>query len=130
MLDFLEGPPIAFKQRLTPMKRLATPQLSHFHRRLCPEALLLLGVALVFCTTRIATADGEFNHRGNILITDQFNNRVIEIDPAGKIVWHFGNGPNDFSANSLVGTNSAEPLGVLTLMAGTGTPHGGDPLAR
>jgi hypothetical protein len=111
------------------MKRLATPQLSHFHRRLCPEALLLLGVALVFCTTRIATADGEFNHRGNILITDQFNNRVIEIDPAGKIVWHFGNGPSDFSANSIVGTNDAERVGGLTLMAGTGIPPGVDPLA-
>jgi hypothetical protein len=129
MLDFLEGPSIAFKQRLTPMKKLATPQQSHFHRRLCPEALLLFGVALVFCTTRIATADGEFNQRGNILITDQFNNRVIEIDRAGKIVWHFGNGPTDFSANSIVGTNDAERVGRLTLMAGTGIPPGVDPLA-
>jgi hypothetical protein len=129
MLDFLEGPSIAFKQRLTPMKKLATPQQSHFHRRLCPEALLLFGVALVFCTTRIATADGEFNQRGNILITDQFNYRVIEIDRAGKIVWHFGNGPTDFSANSIVGTNDAERVGRLTLMAGTGIPPGVDPLA-
>jgi hypothetical protein len=111
------------------MKRLSPPQLSHFHRRLCPEALLLLGVALVFCTTRIATANDEFNHRGNILITDQFNNRVIEIDPAGKIVWHFGNGPSDFSADSIVGTNDAERVGGLTLMAGTGIPPGIDPLA-
>jgi hypothetical protein len=129
VLDFLEGPSIAFKQRLTAMKRLSPPQLSHFHRRLCPEALLLLGVALVFCTTRIATANDEFNHRGNILITDQFNNRVIEIDPAGKIVWHFGNGPSDFSADSIVGTNDAERVGGLTLMAGTGIPPGIDPLA-
>src|SRR5258708_37905853 len=104
MLDFLEGPSIAFKQRLTAMEKLATPQLSHFHRRLCPEALLLLGVALVFCTTRIATADGEFNHRGTILITNQFNNRVIKIDPPVKIVWHFGNVPPNFSANSIAAT--------------------------
>jgi hypothetical protein len=108
------------------MKKLVTPQLSHFRRRLCPGALFLLGVALVFGTTRIATAQSEFNHRGNILVTDQFNNRVIEIDPAGNIVWHFGNGPTDFTANSIVGTNDAERVGRLTLMAGTGIPPGVD----
>ena len=35
----------------------------------------------------------KFNQPGNILITDQFNNRVIEIAPDGDIVWHFGLGP-------------------------------------
>src|SRR6267143_1610932 len=34
-----------------------------------------------------------FNQAGNILITDQFNNRVIEINPAtNQIVWSFGSG--------------------------------------
>ena len=33
-----------------------------------------------------------FNRPGNILIADQFNNRVIEVDPAGHIVWQFGEG--------------------------------------
>jgi outer membrane protein assembly factor BamB len=61
---------------------------------------------------------------GNILITDQFNNRVIEIDPAGNIVWRFGNGPGDTSANAIVGTNDAERVGDLTLMSGTGIPPG------
>ena len=111
------------------MKKHVTLQLSNFRRRLCPGALFLLGAALVFSTTRIATADGVFNQPGNILIADQFNNRVIEIDPAGGIVWHFGIGPNDFSANSIVGTNDAERVGTLTLMAGTGIPPGIDPLA-
>jgi len=111
------------------MKRSASPQLSRIHRRLCSEALLLLGVALVFSTTRMAIADGEFNHRGNILIADQFNNRVIEIDRAGNIVWHFGIGPKDFSPNSIIGTNDAERVGELTLMAGTGIPAGVDPNA-
>ncbi len=67
-------------------------------------------------------AAGTFNQRGNLLISDQFNNRVIEITPAGDIVWSFGLGPNDFSDKSIIGVNDAERVGQLTLMAGTGTP--------
>jgi len=66
----------------------------------------------------------EFNHPGNILIADQFNNRVIEVDPAGHIVWQFGKGPNDFSPRSIIGVNDAQRVGSFTLMAGTGTPPG------
>ena len=72
----------------------------------------------------LGNAQGTFNQPGNILITDQFNNRVIEIDPAGNIVWQFGNGPGDTSANAIVGTNDAERVGTLTLMSGTGIPPG------
>jgi len=87
--------------------------------------LLALSAALGLALTA-ARADDEdaFNRPGNILITDQFNNRVIEIDPAGEIVWHFGRGPNDISPHSIVGTNDAERVGDLTLMAGTGIPPG------
>ena len=69
------------------------------------------------------------NQAGNVLIADQFNNRVIETDPSGNIVWSFGLGPNDFSAQSVIGVNDAERVGVLTLMAGTGTPPGVIPQA-
>jgi hypothetical protein len=69
----------------------------------------------------------KFNRPGNILISDQFNNRVIETDKGGNIVWSFGLGPNDFSAKSIVGVNDAERVGDLTLMAGTGIPSGVDP---
>jgi len=65
----------------------------------------------------------------NILIADQFNNRVIEADPAGDIVWQFGLGPNDFSPKSIIGCNDAQRVGQLTLMAGTGTPAGVIPQA-
>jgi len=65
-----------------------------------------------------------FNKPGHILIADQFNNRVIETDPNGNIVWSFGLGPNDFSAQSIIGTNDAQRVGRFTLMAGTGTPPG------
>ena len=70
----------------------------------------------------------EFNKPGNTLIADQFNNRVIEVDPSGKIVWQFGKGPADFTPASIIGTNDAQRVGPLTLMAGTGTP-GGQPEA-
>jgi hypothetical protein len=76
----------------------------------------------------LADADSEFNERGNYLIADQFNNRVIEVDPNGKIVWQFGKGPADFSRDSIIGVNDAQRVGKLTLMAGTGTP-GGQPEA-
>lgn len=67
-------------------------------------------------------ATGRFNQRGNVLISDQFNNRVIEVDRMGNIVWQFGLGPTDFSAASVIGVNDAQRVGPFTLMAGTGTP--------
>ena len=76
-----------------------------------------------------AAISPQFNKDGNILIADQFNNRVIEADHSGNIIWSFGLGPNDFSANSIIGTNDAQRVGRLTLMAGTGTPPGVIPQA-
>src|SRR5438309_7568382 len=73
---------------------------------------------------KTVTSNSKFNQPGNILITDQFNNRVIEIAPDGSIVWQFGNGPGDTSANAIAGTNDAERVGSLTLMSGTGVPPG------
>lgn len=75
---------------------------------------------------------GSFNTRGNVLITDQFNNRVIEVDPrTNNIVWSFGsNDPTNGSVgpNSVIGPNWAERIGNgLTLIAGTGIPAGVDP---
>ena len=72
----------------------------------------------------LANAQSAFNQPGNILITDQFNNRVIEIDPAGNIVWQFGGGPDNITATAIIGTNDAERVGALTLMSGTGIPPG------
>ena len=70
----------------------------------------------------------SFNRAGNILIADQFNNRVIEIEAkSGEIVWHFGLGPNDLSDESIIGVNDAQRVGGLTLMAGTGAPPGTEP---
>src|SRR5713101_3286483 len=53
----------------------------------------LVAVVLA-CTVPAAAAD-------HYLIADQFNNRVIEVDHRGNIVWHFGLGPADFSPASI-----------------------------
>jgi outer membrane protein assembly factor BamB len=70
-----------------------------------------------------------FNRPGNILITDQFNNRVIEVNPLTKqVVWSFGSGNSTLcnpGPGSIIGSNDAERLaGGLTVMAGTGIPSG------
>jgi hypothetical protein len=73
-------------------------------------------------SAQVPVFTSEFNEPGNILIADQFNNRVIEADPDGRIVWQFGLGPNDFSPHSIIGVNDAQRVGPYTLMSGTGTP--------
>src|SRR5690242_3931686 len=100
--------------------------LKHYVSKWGYTAITTASLALLTC---LAQADGfslnrNFNRPGNITIADQFNNRVIEIDPAGNIVWSFGLGPNDFSAKSIIGVNDAQRVGAFTLMAGTGTPAG------
>ncbi|SCK22597.1 PQQ-like domain-containing protein [Variovorax sp. HW608] len=90
--------------------------------RVGPLATLVAAVTLG-CLAG-TSAGGPFNTPGNILITDQFNNRVIEIDPSGTIVWSFGSGHGNTSAGAIVGTNDAERVGVNTLMSGTGIPAG------
>lgn len=75
-------------------------------------------------TKNIPRTHGGFNSHGNILISDQFNNRVVEINIKGEIVWSYGLGPTDFSTQSIIGVNDAQRVGKYTLMAGTGTPAG------
>lgn len=90
-----------------------------------------LGLAIAAVGISSAQAEGfglrnDFNRPGNILIADQFNNRVIEVLPSGEIVWQFGLGPGDLSARSVIGCNDAERVGDLTLMTGTGLAPGLD----
>jgi hypothetical protein len=86
---------------------------------------LLIAGSFIFAGS--GNLSSQFNQPGNILITDQFNNRVIEIAPEGNIVWRFGNGRGDTAANAIVGTNDAERVGTFTLMSGTGIPPGTTP---
>jgi outer membrane protein assembly factor BamB len=77
----------------------------------------------------VSSHKSGINHAGNILVTDQYNNRVIEVDPATKsIVWSFGSG-NGMLCNpgphSIIGSNDAERLADgLTVIVGTGIPDG------
>jgi hypothetical protein len=87
-------------------------------------------LSLTMLSNAAKVIPGTFNQAGNILIADQFNNRVIEIDRKGDIVWSWGLGPQDFSPNSPLGVNDAERVGQNTLMAATGIPPKVDPYCK
>ena len=64
----------------------------------------------------------------HVLISDQFNNRVIEVDPTGAIVWSFGDGTSVAGPTSVVAPNDAQRLpNGQTLISGTGAPPGTEP---
>lgn len=84
-------------------------------------------IALALITGWQYSSEGEFNQPGNILISDQYNNRVIEVDRNGNIVWQFGDGSAVAGPTSVVGPNDAERVGSLTLVSGTGVPAGAEP---
>jgi outer membrane protein assembly factor BamB len=89
---------------------------------------LSLACVLLACSVLAQAQDKKFNVPGDILIADQFNNRVIEVNPTThQVVWHFGDGSNLPGPHSVVGTNDAQRVGPLTLIAGTGIPPGGTP---
>jgi hypothetical protein len=96
-------------------------------------AVALLGLSTAGLATSASasvghhSAPGGFNTKGDVLIADQFNNRVIEVDREHQVVWHFGNGSNVPGPHSIVGTNDAERVGSLTLISGTGAPPATDP---
>jgi hypothetical protein len=94
------------------------------------SSLLLLSTFVAFSIPVSAkTPSSGFNQPGNLLITDQYNNRVIEVNPGSdQIVWSFGTGSGTTcnpGPHSVIGPNDAERLsGGLTLIAGTGIPAG------
>jgi hypothetical protein len=83
---------------------------------------------LAACCISVFAQGDDFNTRGNILISDQFNNRVIEVNPDNhRVVWHFGNGSSVAGPHSVVAVNDAQRVAFLTLIAGTGAPAGSEP---
>jgi hypothetical protein len=86
----------------------------------------LVGSSLAFRSHRVFASSSKFNAPGNVLISDQFNNRVIEVDRQHNIVWSFGSGNPKLcnpGPGAIIGLNDAERLsGGLTLLAGTGIP--------
>lgn len=91
--------------------------------------VLLVAPGMLFSQQAIDSerSDDQYHVRGNYLIADQFNNRIIEVDRNHKIVWHFGNGSSVAGRKSVVAPNDAQIVGPFTLIAGTGAPPGGEP---
>ena len=93
--------------------------------RMAGLAFGLAVCAVAALAPRGAMAEDLFNQPGNILISDQFNNRVLEVTRAGKIAWSFGSGgPSQCTAGpgTIIAPNDVERLAHgLTLIAGTGT---------
>src|SRR2546429_184496 len=82
--------------------------------------------ATLLCAAGAAAAD--FNDRGNIVIADQFNNRVIEIDPhTHAIVWQFGNGSGRPAPHSIVRTKDAQRFGAPPPTPASKRPPPSDP---
>jgi outer membrane protein assembly factor BamB len=103
---------------------------SHLPTRLA--ALLAVAAGSGLATAPAVAAPGAhisggFNRPGDVLIADQFNNRVIEINRHHQIVWSFGDGSIVPGPHSIVGVNDAERVGTLTLLAGTGAPPAPSP---
>ncbi|MCI4360203.1 MAG: hypothetical protein L3J91_00705 [Thermoplasmata archaeon] len=98
---------------------------------LIPSSVGLAGASHAAPTTAFSSAplSSGFNRPGDLLITDQFNNRVIEVNPLTKaIVWSFGSGNSTLcnpGPGAVIGPNWAERIsGGLTILAGTGIPSG------
>jgi hypothetical protein len=70
----------------------------------------------------------NYNTPGNVLVSDQYNNRLLEVNPDNhNVVWRFGNGSSVAGPHSVVGVNDAQRVGDVTLVAGTGVPAGAEP---
>lgn len=81
--------------------------------------------AAILAAAPAAAADHQFNEPGNVLISDQFNNRVLEVAPDKTFIWSFGSGDPALcnpGPGSVIAPNDVERLASgLTLIAGTGT---------
>ena len=101
--------------------------LDRHHHRLLPLLLagIVIALAAVSIGSAVAKAAPAFNQKGNVLIADQFNNRVIEVARNGHIVWQFGTGSYMAGPKTVVAPNDAQRIpGGRTLIAGTGAPAG------
>jgi PQQ-like domain len=89
-------------------------------------ATILLSAAYA---TRPAVAQPEHGDGAQIIISDQYNNRVIVVDrDTHKVLWTFGDGSDVPGPHSVVGVNDAERFGPFTLISGTGIPPSSPPL--
>lgn len=94
--------------------------------KLLVQIVCLGGLALAVVPSALADQPAR---PGNVLIADQFNNRVIEVDPkTHDVLWQFGTGSDKPGPHTVVGVNDAVRYGRLTLISGTGIPAASPPL--
>ncbi|MGD0016699.1 MAG: hypothetical protein ABSC38_04170, partial [Verrucomicrobiia bacterium] len=87
--------------------------------------ILLSIVGLVaWATAAMAGGRPRFNQKGNLLIVDQYNNRVIELDTntPQTIVWEYEASASKSVTNPIVGPRDAERVKGLTLIVAGGLP--------
>jgi outer membrane protein assembly factor BamB len=86
--------------------------------------LLLIGGLVAWAPGAHAGGRPRFNQKGNVLIVDQYNNRVIELDTNTQtIVWEYKESVTKHSVtNAIIGPRDAERVGALTLIVGGGLP--------
>jgi hypothetical protein len=90
--------------------------------------LSLALVTVVLACTGAAMAGDYYNKKGNILIADQFNNRILEVNPqTNEVIWSFGDGSSTAGPTSVVAPNDFQRIGEVNLVAGTGAPPGSEP---
>jgi hypothetical protein len=68
-----------------------------------------LFVFLALLAPAVALAGG-YGTPGNLLIADQLNNRVIELNGSGRIVWHFGTGEPVAGPHTIVAPQTVERI--------------------
>jgi len=116
------------------LERTTSARARAAEHQLVRASMALAGLLLLALIGPSVALAGGFNTPGNLLIADQFNNRVIELNESGRIVWHFGNGQPVAGPRSLVAPQSVQrlPYKGMTLitcgsvLAGTpGYPAGG-----
>jgi len=85
--------------------------------------LLAVSLSADFGARQAVGQEEREETRGQVLISDQFNNRVIVVDKeTHKVLWTFGDGSDKPGPHSVVGVNDAERFGPFTLISGTGIP--------
>ncbi|HUJ11359.1 MAG TPA: hypothetical protein VL171_15185 [Verrucomicrobiae bacterium] len=86
--------------------------------------VVLLGGATATPARRV----GRFNQKGNILIADQLNNRVIEVNTnTHAIVWQFGDSGTVAGPTTIFAPHDVERFRRHTLIVCTGAVAGSEP---
>ena len=89
-----------------------------------PVGLLLAGLLSVVPAVHAASKP-RFDARGNVIIVDQYNNRIIEVEPiTHTVVWEYDGSATKSQTVPLVGPRDAERFHGRTLIVAGGLPPG------